>query len=179
MKPGKVPPMAGRRKATAKGKGAKKGGPFLAAAFFCEKTLLEASPDEAVSAIRLIDHITVTLPADTPVDFPSEENRLDVPVAGLISFKTGDAAPGKHNLRLITHSPTGKVNEPWDQTIEFSAEPYGGSNLRLKNVFQVVKGGLFWVDVILDGQWFTRIPLWISIQRQGQTQADRETPISS
>jgi hypothetical protein len=38
-------------------------GPYLAAAFLCEKVLQEK--DEAVSIIRIIDRVTLTVPAST------------------------------------------------------------------------------------------------------------------
>ena len=141
----------------------KKDGPYLTAAFFCERTI-EDKQDGALSAIRIIDIITLTLPASAPPEIPSETHRLPVHISGLLSFKTG-GSPGEHTVRLVMHSPSGKSQTVLEQVLPFSPEPYGGANLRVDSVVLVKKGGLFWMHVFLDGKRVTRIPLVISIQR--------------
>jgi hypothetical protein len=141
----------------------KLGGPFLTAAFFCETTI-EDKKDGSLSAIRMIDTITVNLPPSAPPEILSGEQGLPIPIAGLLSFKTG-GAPGEHTVRLIMHSPSGKTEKALEQTLQFTPEPHGGANLRMNNVFMVKKGGLFWLHVFLDGKRVTRIPLLISVQR--------------
>src|SRR5260370_17336461 len=85
------------------------GGPYLAAAFFCEQVI--ESKDGSLSAIRIIDQIQVAIPANLPADVPSKENRVAVNMAGLLSFKTGYARPGQHTVRVIMRSPSGKKNQ--------------------------------------------------------------------
>src|SRR5262245_54605911 len=135
----------------AKKKPAKKGGPYLAAAFFCD-AVIEDRADGALSAIRIIDTINIVLPA-TP-DFPSEENALPVAVAGILSFKSGDS-PGGHVVRVVMNSPSGKKSPPFEQTLTLVETEQGGANLILRNTISVVKGGLFWFDVYLDGKLIT------------------------
>ena len=139
------------------------GGPFLAAAFFCETTM-EDKQDGAISAIRMVDQLTLNLAPSTPPEVPSKKTKLPVYIAGLLSFKTGDA-PGDHVLSVVVHSPSGKSQEFLKQTLPFSKPPHGGANLRLNNVIHVYKGGLFWFDIFLDGKRMTRMPLQITIQR--------------
>jgi hypothetical protein len=142
----------------------KKGGPYLPASFFCEK-IIEDKQDSALSAIRIIDTINVQLDPSTPSEIHSEEHRVPVSIASLLSFKTGDS-PGEHTVRIVMQSPSGKESETvFEQVIPFPPEPQGGANLRVQNVIQVKKGGLFWMEVILDGKPVTRMPLLISIQR--------------
>ncbi len=141
----------------------KKGGPYLAAAFFCEQTI-EDKHDGTLSAVRIIDQIGLTLHPSTPPDVPSEQHRLPVYINGLLSFKTGDS-PGEHVVRLVMHSPRGKSGTVLEQTLPFSPHPHGGANLRLNSTIMVYKGGLFWMDVLLDGKRIARMPLQITIQR--------------
>jgi hypothetical protein len=144
------------------------GGPYLAAAFFCENVIEDRSG--ALSAIRMIDKIDIDLDATAPPDFPSEENKLPVAVSAVLSFKTGDA-PGKHTISAELIPPSGKKNQPFEQTGQFSEEPHGGANIHLKLIIKVVKGGLFWLNVSLDGTLVTRMPLQITIRRTSLPQS--------
>src|SRR5438552_10735564 len=140
------------------------GGPFLAAAFFCDK-VIEDKSDGSMTAVRLLDRIKIILDPSTSKDFPSEEHRLPVNVFGLVSFKTGDA-PGDHTVRLDLISPTGKVGKNvFQQTFTFAPEPYAGVNVRLVTTIMIKKGGLFWMRVYLDDVLFTQVPLEILVER--------------
>lgn len=149
----------------------KVGGPYLAAAFFCD-TVIEDKSDGTLSAIRMIDQMSILLSPTGDPDFPSEQNKLPVTVWAVLSFKAGDAA-GNHTIRAEIISPSGKKNQPFEKTILFPEQPHGGANLRLNLTIMVVKGGLFWLDVYLDGKRVTRMPIQISVSREppplGQT----------
>jgi hypothetical protein len=151
--------------ARAKKKAKKAGGPYLAAAMFCDSVV--EGTDQALSAIRIIDQVNVAIPADAPPDVPSENKRLPVTVLALITFRRGDAKP-KHHLRLVMHSPSGeKGKTAVEQRIELSKTPSGGGNVRINLTILVKKGGLFWLDVILNGKMITRMPLMVNITRSG------------
>jgi hypothetical protein len=155
--------MAKRK--TAKGKtGKKTGGPYLAAALFCE-TIIEDKKDNTLTAVRIMDQINFTLHPSTPKDFPSETQRLSVPVPTLLAFKTGYSHGGEHTVRIIAESPSGKRQKIFEQVLAFSEAPNGGANLNITQVIHVKKGGLFWLHVFLDGKRVARMPLMISLQR--------------
>lgn len=158
--------------ARAKKQEKKKGGPYLAAAFFCETTI-EDKQDGALSAIRMLDQIILKIPAVAPVDPSSEERKIPVSVSGLLSFKSGDF-PGDHRIRLVMESPSGKSQVAYEQTLPFTPPPQGGANLRLNHTILVKKGGLFWMNVFLDGKRVTRMPLLISVQRPDAASAPAE-----
>jgi hypothetical protein len=153
-----------------KPKRTKKDGPYLAAAFFCENAIADKA-DGALIGFRIIDTLNISLPADP--SFPSEEKPLAVQIAGILSFRTGDS-PGQHVLRVVMTSPTGKKNPPIEQTLTFTSPEQGGANLVLRNNIRVIKGGVFWFDIFLDGKRFTRMPLRITLQR-----ADPPTPANT
>jgi hypothetical protein len=96
------------------------GGPFLASALFCENVVQDK--DNTITLVRIIDKFTVQLPANMPPGFPSKENPLPVNISGLITFRTGDAR-GKHEVRLIVVSPTGKKAEILKQVLNSTAPP--------------------------------------------------------
>jgi hypothetical protein len=141
----------------------KKRGPQLAAAVFCE-ALIEDKSDGAISAIRIFDTFNVVLPSNTPSDFPSAEKRLRVPLWVLLSFKTGDS-PGKHRVRVVMESPSGKSGTAFEQDLHLEPPAHGGFNLRLNTNIMVMKGGLFWAHVYLDGKRMTSMPLQVTVQR--------------
>jgi hypothetical protein len=141
----------------------KKRGPYVAAAFFCEAAI-EDKADGALSAIRIIDTINVLLTADPGL--PSEEQKLPVAAKAVLSFKTGDS-PGEHAIRVVVTSPTGTRSPSFEQIITFTEPQNGGANLVLKMTIAVVKGGIFWFNVYLDGKLVTCMPLHIVIHRTG------------
>lgn len=139
------------------------GGPFLAAAIFCENIMQEA--DGPLSAIRIVDKIDVAIPFDAPPDLPSEENRIQVQTSTLLMLKSG-GSPGKHVVSLVIQSPSGKKKEGLKQELTFNEAPSGGANMRIQLAISIMEGGLFLVDVVLDGRVLTRMPLQITLIRQ-------------
>jgi hypothetical protein len=143
------------------------GGPYLAAALFCEH-IIEDKADGAMTPIRIFDTVNMVIPASAPEDFPSENNRLNVSFSALVCFKTGDA-PGPHNVVVVMESPSGKKGDVYAQEIVLPPEPQGGINLRLSSTIAVVKGGLFKAHVYLDSNLVTTMPLQINLQRTTAT----------
>jgi hypothetical protein len=138
------------------------GGPYLTAAVFCDRIL--QGDDGAMTAVRMVDHITIGISADAPPDVPSPEKQLLTDIEGLISFKKGYSGT-KHRLKLAMTSPSGKRMDMVKRDVHFRDETHGGYNLRLKMKVAVGEAGLHWMDVILDGKAMTRVPLLISVQR--------------
>jgi hypothetical protein len=138
-------------------------GPYLVAAVFCD-SIVEGS-DRALSVVRIVDRVTLTIPADAPADIPSEEKRLPVSLWALVMFKRG-CAKRRHRVRLVMHSPSGKSGVILDKALVFSKEPNGGLNLRLHINFAAKECGQFCLDVLLDGKRFTRMPLAVSVERE-------------
>jgi hypothetical protein len=155
-------------------KAAKATGPYLASALFCDNVIQGA--DHSLSAIRIIDQITITLPADAPKDMPSEEKRLPVSVWALIVLKTGLAKKLNRKVRLVMHSPSGKSQTVGEHDVNLSSEPQGGANIRINVNIAIKEGGLFWLDVLLDDAVVTRMPLAISVQRQQPKQPTSPPP---
>ena len=141
----------------------KKSGPYLAAAFFCETSIVD-SQGGAISAIRMIDQLAFFIDPSAPPDFPSDEKRIPLILNGLVCFKTGDS-PGDHHLKLIVHSPSGKSNLLVEQTVTFTPSPHGGLNFRVLLNLTIKDSGLYWFHVYLDGKRYTRMPLNVVIER--------------
>jgi len=141
----------------------KAGGPFLAAAFFCENILQDN--DGILSAVRIFDSFLIQLHADTPANIPSKEFPIRLDRHLLIMFKSGDA-PGKHEISIKIIPPDGSHRDAQTNQLEFTKSPHGGGNLRCAVMLEVSAPGLYWADVRLDGKLVTRMPLNIVIKRE-------------
>ncbi len=151
----------------------KKRGPYLAAAFFCERVMREV--DGPLTAIRIIDFYKLVLPADTPNDFPSEDKGIGLEMNGLIGFKSGGSS-GNHDLSILMTSPSGKEQNILQKTLQFSQEDNGGSNVHLHINASVYESGLYLFDVELDDTFVTRMPIRINIERGQPPAGDAKEP---
>lgn len=136
-------------------------GPYLAAAFLCEKILQEK--DEIVSIIRIVDRVTVTVP-DAP--FPETLPPVPLNLSAFISLKSGNAR-GRHTIKWRTETPAGiKLPEQLLSAL-FEGEDKGVNLILALNMI-VDQEGVYWFDVLLEDQLLTRIPLRVLYQRIGQ-----------
>lgn len=140
----------------------KMGGPFLAAAFFCEAFLDDAGG--RVSAIGITDGCNFYIAPEAPPDVPSKHQPMVINQNILIVFRSGDS-PGRHKLRVVIERPDGERKQAFENDIELSAPPHGGCNIKTQASLAVYSPGLYWFDVYLDGKQITRMPLNVTIQR--------------
>ena len=137
-------------------------GPYLLAALICEKVLQEK--DEAVSIIRIVDRITLTVPASiSPETLPPVPLNLSV----FMSFKSGNAK-GRRTVKWRTETPSGiKLPEQIFPAL-FEGEDRGVNLILALNLI-VDQEGVYWFDVLLEDELLTRIPLRVLYQRIGQS----------
>lgn len=151
------------------GKNKKKnaGGPYLAAALFCDQVV--EGKDGALSITRITDQIQLLIPENAPADFPSKEKPAAVNISGILCFKTGYSRGENREVGIVMRSPSGKKSPFIKQKMAFTKEPQGGGNLILRGVVIVHSGGLFWFDIYLDGKLMGRMPVQITFARQQPT----------
>lgn len=136
-------------------------GPYLNAAFICEKVLQER--DGVMSAIRIIDRLTHTIPGanmDVMDPFPYQ-------IALVVTFKSGEAL-GNYQISIRPTKPDNQKMGPASYTVNFESPPDRGVGIcaNMQIVFDVP--GLWWFDIYLTelaGQKtvrrVTRIPMRI------------------
>ena len=136
-------------------------GPYLLAALLCEKILQEK--DEIISIIRVIDRITVTAQAATsPATLPPTSVNLN----SLISLKSG-TAKGRYTVKWRIETPSGIKLPEQLLPVLFEGDDRG-ANLILALTMLVDQEGVYWFEVFLEDQFFTKIPLRVLYQRIGQ-----------
>lgn len=138
------------------------GGPYLAAAVFCDSILEDKSGK--MSALGIADSCQLFIAKDAPQNIPSKELQLPMIQNALLMFKSG-YSPGNHQLRLVVEQPDGQRNEVLKKTLDFTPLPHGGFNVKTQINFNIAANGIYWLDVILDNKRLTRMPLKISVQR--------------
>jgi hypothetical protein len=131
----------------------KQRGPYLSAAFLCEKVLEEK--DGVKSAIRIIDRIIHTVVHPFP---PEKMEPFDYPVCLYILLKSGDAR-GPMTLRVTLVKPSGESPPPLEQTVVFEGEEDRGVDIIGNLTINFDQPGIYWFDVELGGIQLTRIPL--------------------
>ena len=130
-------------------------GPYLSAAFLCEKVLKEA--DGVKSAIRIIDRVTHRF---TREDATQAAEKFVFPLTLFIRFKAG-ASRGPMQLAIRLENPSGEALRPIDQTIVFEGEDDRGIDVAVNLTIEFDQGGMYWFDVSLEGERVTRVPLRI------------------
>ena len=128
-------------------------GPYLSAAFLCERVLTES--DGVKSAIRIVDRIqhrpvvSATTTVMEPFDF-----RLFL----LLKFKSGSAR-GPMSLEVRFSKPSGESPTPIQQTVNFEGEDDRGVDVIAGMQLKLEQAGLYWFNVYLEGERVTSIPL--------------------
>lgn len=136
------------------------GGPYLQAAFFCEKVLREI--DGVTSFIRVVDRWTVTGPSET---MPPTliQNTL------VVQMKSG-IHRGSSQLVITPTSPSGQMMPALTMSVLFEGDDDRGIALIAPMAFPAQEPGLYWFELTVDGRSFTQLPLRIVYLRVAATQ---------
>lgn len=146
-------------------------GPYVSVAAICEVLLHEQ--DDRLSCIRFFDVLNVQVAAGSPEPLPAIQLRVNA----LIAFKSGEFV-GTKNCVLRLESPSGKTGKlaetsPKSYPMIFKGQE-SGYNLKMALDIPVTESGLYWFDVLLDDELYTRIPLRLNITRTPPSQPDSE-----
>jgi hypothetical protein len=134
-------------------------GPYLIAALLCEKVLQEKN--EVISIIRMVDRITLTVPASEALPL------LPLNLTLFLAFKSGSAR-GSNTIKLSIEPPSG-IRLPEQLLPVFFEGEDRGSNLILTLNIVIDQEGVYWFNILLEEKLLTRIPLRVIYQRVGQS----------
>ena len=132
--------------------GVDSGGPYLSAAFFCEKLLVEQ--DGVKSAIRIIDRVTRTVAGLAP---PAEMEPFNYDIFLFLRFKSGRAR-GTKTLEIQPVKPSGEAMPSTRRTILFEGEDDRGVDSIGRIILKLDQVGIYWFNIALDGVRITRVP---------------------
>lgn len=131
------------------------GGPYLQVALFCEKVLREV--DGVVSLIRIVDKWTVNGVA--------EVMPLTVIQTTLVIMMKSGIHRGSSQVTVTPTSPSGKLMQAITLPTIFEGDDDRGIALIAGIGFPVQEDGLYWFEVAVDGQAFTKLPLRVAYLR--------------
>lgn len=127
-------------------------GPYLSAAFLCEKVLIEQ--DGVKSAIRIFDRTTRGAVGTPP---PEQMEPFDFECVLFVRFKAGQVR-GPRRLRTTLIKPSGESPPPQEQQIYFEGEDDRGVDIVGNMRIRVEMPGVYWFLLELEGTFLTRIP---------------------
>lgn len=139
------------------------GGPYLTAAFFCERVLQER--DGVMSFIRTIDRWNVVGP--TPTMSPTI-----IPTTLVVLFRSG-IFRSSAQVAITPVSPTGERMQQVTAPVLFEGDDERGCGVILPIGFPVKEPGLYWFEVSLaapggaGGSVLTNIPMRIVYLQTG------------
>jgi hypothetical protein len=128
------------------------GGPWVQMALFCEKALQES--DGVISPIRVVDRVFHSAMSPTP---PAAMPPFPYQLTMVVALKAGEAT-GRSTVAIETESPDGITRAGPSFDVLWEA-PDRGNNLIVGMQMVFEKEGLYWFNVLCDGQLLTRIPL--------------------
>ena len=134
------------------------GGPFLQAAFFCEKVLQEK--DGVLSAIGIVDRFTHSTSAEGAPDIMPQFN---IGVSILIGLKSGDVK-GKWELKVNPIAPSGQELPGFVGPVLFEGEERGAA-IVIQYGLSAKEEGIYWFNVMLNDELITKMPLRIIYEK--------------
>jgi len=145
---------------------AKNTGPFVQCACLCDN-IIEGT-DKTWSLIRLVDRFTVQPLESAP---PGMRPTLDLHM--FIAFKSGDYR-GSAEISIAMRTPGEKVAKAGDGhkwPVLFNGDEHG-VNFSITMAFMPKTYGLYWCDVLCNGQHMTSIPFKLVRAEPGESAAD-------
>lgn len=135
-------------------------GPFVSAAFICEKVLSE---DDVISAIRIVDRFEIPTPPARLSEGPVEDRPI-VRLNGMIVviIKSG-AFQGECEVLLQCKTPSGSTGPIGRATGKLDGGPHG-LNTRLPVAFPYDGPGVYWYDIEVNGQFLTSVPMELAVK---------------
>jgi hypothetical protein len=130
-------------------------GPYLTAAFCCERVLTEV--DGVNSYVRVVDRVARQVIGPEP---PQGLPPYAVHLVLVLQLKAGEAR-GTFPLWLEIERPSGQRGPTQAQTLHFSGGPQNGVNLHVGMNLAFDQQGIWWIDVLGGDQrvLMTRVPL--------------------
>ncbi len=132
-------------------------GPYLVTAALCERAIQET--DGVLSLIRMIDKITSTVAGPAPT-VPDVMPPVSVNLTLVIVLKPGEAR-GRFMIAVRPEAPSGQRLPEAELPVSFGGAPDAGANLLFGINMIATEEGVYWFDILLDGQLLTRTPLRI------------------
>jgi hypothetical protein len=134
--------------------------PWVQMAVFCQNALKENTGN--LSIIRVIERVTI--PAQMVAQVAGQTQQpLTLPITLVVVLKSG-FMKGSANIGIRQNTPSGKTLPPIEASALFEGDDRG-IELVINMGLQVTEEGLYWFDVLVNSELFTRVPLRVLYQQ--------------
>ncbi len=134
-------------------------GPWVSFAVLCEKTIEDKVG--RLSLINIVDQVNFTpQPGQGSADQPLA---IPITLVAAIGFK-GGILKGPADIKLQIVKPNGEQGPSITASVLFQGDERGTNIITDMNMV-LSEEGLYWVEVHVQTQFMTRIPLRLAIQR--------------
>ncbi|MGO9010056.1 MAG: hypothetical protein ACLQPN_08125 [Bryobacteraceae bacterium] len=134
-------------------------GPHIAAAFLCEKVLVEQG--NVPTFVRVVDRFTLPKfsgPIPPGVQLPQQMVQATL----VVLLKSGDLGAGSHELSIRLQKPDKSYAPDLPPlSMFFQGGDDNGAMVALPIMMNTPEDGLHWFDVLFEGSLLTRIPMRI------------------
>lgn len=148
--------------------------PYLLAAVYCE-TILQEQDSSVLTVVRIIDRISFDQsldPAKLSDEAVKEGKFPKMNIHVMLKFASiGYEAVRNLNLKMVY--PDGSSKEALAAPIVFEADKMG-TQVKILLGISLKKSGRYWLEVNLDDENFTRMPLEVAFQETGSEQPKKE-----
>lgn len=143
-------------------------GPYLTAAFLCERILEEK--DGVKSAIRIHDRV---VQAASGTKVPDAMPPIPAAPTLFVSLRNGQAR-GKHVIKVALIKPDGTIASEQRISINLAGANNNGADLVARMQVMLDQEGVYWFDLYYDELRLTRIPWEVVylIQTTGRSDPD-------
>lgn len=131
------------------------GGPYLQTAVFCDRVLHET--DGVYSLIRIVDRWVVAGTTEQMATTLIQTNLV-------ITMKSGTYR-GAAKVQIIPTNPSGQEMPSLNLPVNFEGDDDRGVAIALPIAFPVQEPGVYWFDVQVGGQSFSKVPLRVLYQQ--------------
>jgi hypothetical protein len=130
--------------------------PYIVAALFCDQVL--QGKDETISAIRIIDKVTVQVPFGLP-----EKTQPILQITLLLGVKSGSLI-GDFKMTIRGNRPNGDVQDVASFPLKLQGEEKG-QNYILNLSLGIQEDGVYWFEVVFEDEVITAIPLTVESKK--------------
>ena len=134
-------------------------GPWVSFAVLCEKTIEDKVG--RLSLINIVDQVNFTPPQGQ--DSADQPTAVPIRLVAAIGFK-GGILKGPADVKLQIIKPNGEQGPNITASVLFQGEERGTNIITDMNLV-LNDEGLYWVEIYVQNQIMTRIPLRLLIQR--------------
>jgi hypothetical protein len=134
-------------------------GPWISFAVLCEKTIEDKAG--RLSLINIVDQVNVGV--QSPQGVPEQMPQVAINLIAAVGFKSG-VLKGANDIKLAIVRPNGEAGPSMTVSALFQGDERGTNFVTELNL-NFNEEGLYWIDVFVQNQLMTRIPLRLAYQR--------------